>query len=77
MNKMKKAMAILSLGLGLSAMLPSMANALPNNSACANLKLECALGDAVACQIYDAGDCAYCEANPDHHTCDQKPGPVG
>jgi hypothetical protein len=59
MNKMKKAVAILSFGLGMSAMLPSIANATPMYQACVSFASACInSGDQFACERWYRNGCS-------------------
>lgn len=59
MNKMKKAAAILSLGIGMSAMLPAIAIAAPIYQACASFASACVYsGDQFACDRWTRNGCS-------------------
>ena len=59
MNRMKKAVAIVSLGIGLSGMMPAIANAAPIYQACASFATSCINGgDQFACQRWTRNGCS-------------------
>jgi hypothetical protein len=56
-TKMKKVLLTLSLGLGLSAGMTTLANAAINNFSCNKLNNQCLAGDYDSCQAFIAYRC--------------------
>jgi hypothetical protein len=61
MNKMKKTLVIL--GLGLSGMFAGSANAFSNPSSCSQLKQQCEEGNQGSCFLWNSQGCWVCETN--------------
>ena len=70
MNKIKKSLFVLALGLGLSSTMTSIAFAKADGAGCLSLKEQCQSGDINACYLYDVNNCIICESFPGHSTCE-------
>jgi hypothetical protein len=69
MNKPKKILAILSLGLGLSGLMAGTVSARPDTAGCYTLKQQCAAGNLESCTRWDVWNCWMCEKYPDAPGC--------
>jgi hypothetical protein len=69
MKKVKKAIVVLGLGLGLSGMMSGAVSARPNGGSCSDLRQECQQGNSESCNLWHFMGCIVCETSPSNDTC--------